>query len=68
MLFQAGQCSALSSFRVRKWCFSRKRVGFHNSGKNASGKRVHSEKGVNFYTSNTLFRVRFAILSSSIGT
>ena len=30
---QAGQCAALSSFRVKKWRFSGKRVGFLNSDK-----------------------------------
>ena len=40
--FQAGPCAALSSFRVRKWHFSGKRVDFLKSDK-----KKRCDKGLN---------------------
>ena len=41
--FQAGQCAALSSFRVRKWHFSWKRVGFLKSDKKKKNAVIRSK-------------------------
>ena len=38
--FRAGQCAALSSFRVGKMLFYRKRVFFYNFTKGCRSKRV----------------------------
>ena len=82
--FRAGQCAALSSFRVgKKLFFIGKGYVFYNFTKGYRSKRVgvliyyigkgyfltgHSEKGINFKMSDTLFRVSFAVLFSRIGT
>ena len=82
--FRAGQCAALSSFRVGKMLFLlEKGIYFTNFTKGCRSKRVgifiyyigkgyflsgHSEKGINFKMLNTLFRVSFAVLCSRIGT
>ena len=82
--FRAGQCAALSSFRVGKCYFIGKGYILYNVTKGCRSKRVlgvliyyigkgyfltgHSERGINFKMFDTLFRVSFAVLCSRIGT